>query len=302
VNVFTHNFNYKSNSGPNKFTRQLFLNLANNFNVKITDKQEEADVEFCLIQQQVYKAKPMLLRLDGIYFNSEQDYNTQNGPIKYSYDNADAVIYQSEFNKALIEKWFGQHKNGHIVHNAADLNLIKKVPILIDSRLDSFSEVWVSASTWRPHKRLRANMLYFLEHAPKNACMVIAGKIDNFDIFSDFNDHRLMYTGELSWPALISLCKKATTFVHLAYLDHCPNVVVDAQACGCKIICSSTGGTSEIVKNGIIIAEDPWDYKPIALYKPPDLDFEKITEVMLTCNNSIVEVSKKYFNIMSSIS
>ena len=103
MNIFTHSFNPKSNSGPNKFTRQLFENMIKNFNISIVDKQENADVEFCLIQQSFYKTKPMLLRLDGIYFNSDQDYNNQNAPIKYSYDNADCVIFQSNFNKKLIE-------------------------------------------------------------------------------------------------------------------------------------------------------------------------------------------------------
>ena len=69
--------------------------------------------------------------------------------------------------------------------------------------------------------------------------------------------------------SLLSLYKRSSTFVHLAYLDHCPNVVVDAQAAGCKIVCSSTGGTHEIVDNGIVILEDEWDMKPCTLYKPP---------------------------------
>ena len=98
MKVFTHNFNPKSNSGPNKFTRSLIRELINKKGFSITN-QEEADIEFCLIQKAVQKKKPMVLRLDGIYFNSEQDYERQNAPIKAAYKNADAVIFQSEFNK-----------------------------------------------------------------------------------------------------------------------------------------------------------------------------------------------------------
>ena len=75
MKIFTHNFNPKSNSGPNKFSRQLFKSLEKNNNVMTTDSQQEADVEFCLIQQQCHKVKPMVLRLDGIWFNSDQNYN-----------------------------------------------------------------------------------------------------------------------------------------------------------------------------------------------------------------------------------
>ena len=102
MKVFTHNFNPQSNSGPNKFTRQLFRKLISEKGFKITS-QEDCEVEFCLIQQTAHKKKPMVLRLDGIYFNSEQDFKSQNAPIKFSYDNADAVVFQSEFNKKLTE-------------------------------------------------------------------------------------------------------------------------------------------------------------------------------------------------------
>ena len=42
---------------------------------------------------------------------------------------------------------------------------------------------------------------------------------------------------------IYKMYKASTHFVHLAWLDHCPNVVVDARASGCKIVCSSAGGT-----------------------------------------------------------
>ena len=124
MKVFTQNFNPRSNSGPNKFTRQLFNNLIQSKDVELSS-QPDADLEFCLIQQVVEKVKPAVLRLDGIYFNTAQDYNSQNLPIKLSYDNSDAVIFQSNFNKKLIERWFGEHPNSHVVHNAFMGSLIK---------------------------------------------------------------------------------------------------------------------------------------------------------------------------------
>ena len=41
--------------------------------------------------------------------------------IEYSYNNADAVIFQSQFNKLLTEHWFGKHKNSYVFHNAPDI-------------------------------------------------------------------------------------------------------------------------------------------------------------------------------------
>ena len=89
------------------------------------------------------------------------------------------------------------------------------------------------------------------------------------------DNERVVFLGELDYMSLLSLYKRSSTFIHLAYLDHCPNVVVDAQAADCKIICSSTGGTKEIVSNGIIIHEKEWDFKPTKLYSPPAIDFSE---------------------------
>ena len=153
MNIFTHNFNPSSDSGPNKFTRQLFKSLIKQGLVTHVNHPSQADLEFCLIQQQYQKTKPMALRLDGIYFNSEQDYNNQNAPIKYAYDNADVVVFQSNFNKSLIETWFGPHKNSRVIHNAADLELLGRVSSYYydKSVIPKKAEVWTCASSWRPH-------------------------------------------------------------------------------------------------------------------------------------------------------
>ena len=100
---------------------------------------------------------------------------------------------------------------------------------------------------------------------------------------------------------MISLYKKSSTFIHLSYLDHCPNVVVDAQAGGCKIVCSSSGGTSEIVNNGIIVNEEKWDYSPTKLYHPPAMDFDNCVEVYSQLDFSISECCKNYYKVMSDL-
>ena len=303
VNIFCHNFNHNSNSGPNKFTRQLFLEIQKNKKINITS-QEHADVEFCLIQFVKPKRKNAVLRLDGIYFNSDQDFESQNAPIRYSYENCDAVVFQSNFNKLLTEHWFGKHENSNIIHNGADEDFIKSVPdTILDNTLTKETEVWSCASSWRPHKRLEENIKYFLDHARSNAFFVIAGKDPNLEMISKYqkiSNNRILYVGELDYPSLISLYKRSEKFIHLAYLDHCPNVVVDAQAAGCEVVCSSTGGTKEIVHRGKIIVEDDWNFSPIRLYKPPSMNFEKYRIVKKEKYDSIKESAKKYLKVLES--
>jgi glycosyltransferase involved in cell wall biosynthesis len=306
MKVFTHNFNPQSNSGPNKFTRSLFAELTNKKGFSI-NSQDEADVEFCLIQQAVQKKKPMVLRLDGIYFNSDQDYERQNAPIKFAYENADAVIFQSEFNKKLTEKWFGSHINSNVIHNAYFGEIIKDQTF---RKQLGDREIWSCASSWRPHKRLVDNVRYYLENSPENSIFLIAGSgyteedIKNIqklikDNFYKLDTRSILMLGELDYNMLRQMYDVSSTFVHLAYLDHCPNVVVDAVAHGCHIICSSTGGTKEIVANGTIIQEEYWNFSPIEIYKTPYVDFSKS---ILLKNNNIENIClQKYENILKSV-
>ena len=95
---------------------------------------------------------------------------------------------------------------------------------------------------------------------------------------------------------------RSNVFLHLAWLDHCPNVVVDALACGCKIICSSSGGTKEIAgPNAILIEEEEWDFKPLDLYNPPLMNFSKKRENTHSSNINMKFVANQYSDFLERI-
>ena len=289
MNIHLENVSLSRNSGPNSFARKL---------VKYTpkgswtfDSEKAADAYLCFIESRrpSFDA-PMFQRLDGIYSNNKFDYNAQNSNIKRIYDLADGVIYQSEFNRQLSIKYFGEHKNYAIIHNGADLDKISNVPELRGEAVDRYENVWSCASHWRPHKRLSENIRYFLENSGENDCLVVAGQ------GAEGPRHdRIFYVGNLPHDKLISLYKRSRYFLHLAWLDHCPNVVVDARASGCKIVCSSTGGTREIAgPDAIIIEEDEWDFEPTSLYEPPSMNFGKKIDNNYDIGYDMSEVAKKY--------
>jgi len=219
-----------------------------------------------------------------------------NRPIIDSYNNADAVVVQSEFNKLLIEKYFNARDNVHVINNGTDLKLIDMVPAAVVSDY-SRENIWLCASSWRPHKRLDDNIRYFLETAPNSDILLVAGHDAAFD-----KNPRIFYLGDLSWQQLVSAMKTSSHFIHLAWLDHCPNVVVDARAAGCHIICSSSGGTEEIAgPNSTIIEEDQWDFSPVKLYCPPTIDFSRARPTRsLNASIDIEAVAKRYLDVITS--
>jgi len=302
MKVLFDNVNTESRSGPNGFAKKLKEILSNEqYDCEVTcelSKDFVPDIQLSFIMSH-YKFAPIIQRLDGIYFNSQQDFESLNGPIKATYNAAEKVIFQSDFNKKLSEKWFGKKERSSVIRNGTSLSLIDRIEPASHEKLDDFSEIWSCASSWRPHKRLSDNIRYFLEVAPKEACFVVAGSGVVEDDFKDCIDQigkRIFYVGDLEWVDLIGLFKRSSSFLHLSWLDHCPNVVVDARASGCHIVCSSSGGTKEIAgKNATIVEEDDWDYSPVKLYHPPLMDFGKTYSNDIDNDISIERAAKEYY-------
>lgn len=295
MNIQLENVNLNSTSGPNHFASKLVkYGQKNGVNFNQTTSP---DARLCFIETRDFQSKtPLFQRLDGIYFNLSQPYKIQNQNIEKTYHHSTGVVFQSNFNKKLTTEYFGEHKNSAVIHNGADTDFIETVPPLSHSKIDKFENVWSCAASWRPHKRLNENIRYFLEHSSEKDCLVIAGKSEQ----KVEKNERIFYVGEVSVPNLISLYKRSKYFLHLAWLDHCPNVVVDARAAGCQIICSSAGGTREIAGlNGIIIEEPEWDFKPVKLYQPPTLNFSNKVKNTYDTEYNMNVVSKKYIDFLT---
>jgi len=287
LNVHLHNVNLQYSSGPNSFAQKLVK--YGRYNGVIFDTSTSADAHLCFIEtQKKYFDAPMFQRLDGIYFNTRSDYNLQNANIKRTYNMADGVIFQSEFNQRLITKYFGEHKKSTVIRNGADLDKIELIKTLDNSIINLYENVWVCASRWRPHKRLKENIRYFLERAGPKDCLVVAGEVAGETNYDQAHE-RVFFTGDLPHNALIALYKRSKYFLHLAWLDHCPNVVVDARACGCQIVCSSAGGTREIAGTDAIV-----------MYDPPKMDFSKKIQNAFDSNYDMRGVAKQYENFLVS--
>lgn len=311
MKIWFENVDFTSDSGPNSFGQKLhkqFLNLgheceeAHNDEVDVIDRP---DVILCFIESSrpVFHTVniPTILRLDGIYFNTKFDWQSQNKNIKRTYDNVEGIVFQSEFAKKEIFEFFGPHDNATVIQNGADIDYINTVQPAQNKILDSFENVWASSATWRPHKRLKENVDYFLEHSTDKDCLVIAGKrFPDVDYSKVLQSDRVFYVDQIPSETLFSLYKRSKYFLHLAWLDHCPNVVVDALASGCQIICSSTGGTKEIAgKDAILIEEEEWGICPVDLYSPPALDFSKKIKNNWDLSYNMEYVAEEYINFLS---
>ena len=97
MKIYLENINLQSNSGPNSFAKKLLSQFETMGHLLVS--QENADVALCFIEASNSTLRcPRVLRMDGIYFNTSQDYKLQNQNIERTYNTSDGVIIQSNFN------------------------------------------------------------------------------------------------------------------------------------------------------------------------------------------------------------
>ena len=112
MKIFFDNVNFNSSSGPNGFGKKLAFMIEKDNQVfssveDLIKIKEKPDVQLSFIQA-TCRLAPIVQRLDGIYFNSEQDFNSLNLPIESTYQMSSAVIFQSDLKKCLYAQmgWF----------------------------------------------------------------------------------------------------------------------------------------------------------------------------------------------------
>tara|TARA_A100001515_G_scaffold22592_2_gene17352 strand:+ start:20776 stop:21714 length:939 start_codon:yes stop_codon:yes gene_type:complete len=308
MNILLDNVNLDSTSGPNHFGKKLKTRL-DSIGHRCLTGMSQPDIQLSFIETHMpMPLAPLVLRLDGIYFDTDADFVSQNKNILRSYEMSSGVIFQSEYCKELIFKYFGEHENYEIIHNGADIEYINSIEPMQNELTSKYNNIWTCASSWyygnnpgRPRrwKRLSENIDFFLQYASVQDCLVVAGDVHQSHMVQD---DRIYYTGRLDTDNLFSLYKASKFFIHLASPDACPNVVVDARASGCKVICSSLGGSKEIAgPDALVVSEEPWDYSPMQLNGHRPINLTKIESNCYDVPYDMKDVAQKYSSFLEGV-
>ena len=163
--------------------------------------------------------------------------------------------------------------------------------------------LFVSSASWHRQKRLKENIQFFLKNKNDDDLMIVLGKNPDVKIDNLQLKQKIIFTGELTHEQCLETYRYCDWMIHLAWLDHCPNVVVEALSQGCPVICTDSGGTKEIVKeNGIIIPETkPYCFELTDYDNPYTIDISKtnLEKIKVQCQYLDIEnVARKYLEIM----
>ena len=280
MDIHFNGVDFNSQSGPNTFAGRL----AHQFTLDGHRIVGSEIYDVCLIfiepTHNILPDKPTIQRLDGVWFKPNE-FDTKNRLIKYTYNYVDAVVFQSEFNKKQITNWWGEPKKHTVIHNGirldtqAEPNDLEKFGGLAAIR-QQFTTVFCCSANWHGQKRLRENVRLFkhLQEFHPNSCLIVMGSNPE-----QIADKSIFYTGTLPHEICLLVYAISDWMIHLAWADHCPNVVVECLSQNTPVICTDCGGTQEIVKeNGVVIPETvKYDFGLADYDNPPSLDFSMFT-------------------------
>lgn len=281
MRIVFDNCNFSSTTGPNSFGTRLAKAFYNLGHEVVTDTSG-ADVSLVFIESTGRKLTPIIVqRLDGIWFNP-QNYHTHNHRIKATWNIADGIVYQSEFDKKFITKMWDVHKNTVVIKNGIEVLPQTKFAITPLEQLRArYKMMFCCSANWHGQKRLSANIDMF-KHIrttiEPSSCLLVLGSNRDTNMLAD-ND--VFYAGSQSHEVCAEVYAACNWMIHLSWLDHCPNVVVEALAQHTPVICSSDGGTRELINGyGIVVNEEkPYDFSLVDYDNPPVIDVTQITSL-----------------------
>lgn len=245
---------------------------------------------------------------------------------------AEFIIFQSQFSKDSWEHFTDDNlsQNFVIINNGVDIKQFsphnEKFSSLPKGELNI-----LASGNFRIHKRLHESlevMRRLIEIIPTCKFFVL-GRMDGqtkhviSTIITEYQSlqDNVVFLGHVNYDKLPLFYNSMDLFLHPAWLDPCPNVVVEALASGLPVVCPSTGGTCELVREGGIIIDEDFEFDFTEYYnvdKIPKLDYNKYIEAIIQIrdkrehysnlarrqaeeNLDIKKVAKKYVNVFQQI-
>ena len=279
--------------GPANFFQRLIDEINENKYAKIVGtKNLLQDISLYSSVANRINFKQHVVRIDGIYFDKKEhsgNNETLNKRIFKTIETAKGVIFQSNFSKNLVEAHYGDI-------NIPKVTILNGAPLRVIKSKKNKKKIIVCSANWRAHKRLGEIISVVRGLRSELDCeLIVLGDVGSFHKCAhDF----VTFIGEVDNALVFKYLERADLFLHLAWLDPCPNSVIEAISCGVPVVRSNQGGTPEIVNQTgcgrVAMCDDKIDYGNLVdLYNPPSPDIDEIIRVSIyVLNNSNLILSK----------
>lgn len=274
----------------------------------------DADVRLAIVKIEIKSKIPTILRLDGVYYDLDDNYKKLNTEISRSHKIANGLVYQSYLSKRMCEKYLAKRNT----------EIVDIIPNGIDD-WNSFEKHEginvVSCSKWRRPKRLEEIIEVFkiFNFKYPNAKLHILGPMRRGS--KDIKHNNVIYHGRVNEDQIKTLYKTCDIYLHLCKRDSCPSSVLESISCGVPIVTTNIcGGATEMcsITDGCeIVFEDKESLEPDRIYRDSSNKLQNkvklnIVDSMIKIINNktrvklpdplhIKRVAKRYIKLMEKI-
>jgi glycosyltransferase involved in cell wall biosynthesis len=251
---------YRPNdTGKGHFTEQLIPALEDQgVQVRLEPEGCDATVSYTYFRDRGCKL-PGLLRVDGLHMVKDRVQDGRTAVLAQAIKQAKGVVWQSDFSRHMLSPVTGVGRKNFTIWNGDSPERFADVQPIISP----WPRNILMAAKWhdgpdepRLWKRLKDHdaIAHEYVHTDPQACVWILG-----DCGKDYpSSPQVRYVGWVDHQTLARYMKMADIFMYAAWLDWCPNVVVEAMAAGCYIICGPNGGHAEIAAGyGTVLRDNP---------------------------------------------
>jgi glycosyltransferase involved in cell wall biosynthesis len=186
-----------------------------------------------------------------------------NAEVAQAIENAEVVIYQSHWAKKQLDSYI-QARSGdfEIIHNGVDLRRFSPGSASV-SNIPVLGTVGLFRYKYRLETFFQLSRRLNFKHQ-----LLIVGSVDSEagKILAQYQTDpligpRILYQSYISPDKLVEYYRRMSLLVHPVSGDACPNVVVEALACGVPVVAPKFGGSAEIIgTGGRCFTAEPWVY------------------------------------------
>jgi glycosyltransferase involved in cell wall biosynthesis len=193
----------------------------------------------------------------------QPEHHAINAAIARALEAATSVIYQSQWAKAELDALlYRRGERYSVIHNGVDLSHFQPSG-------PTFHELPILGSVGILRYRYRLQTLFEMSHNlgfPHRLLVVGSTDTECAEVLkkaqsdSDLKE-RLTYLPFVPHQQLPAIYQQMSLFVHPVCGDVCPNVVIEALACGVPVVAPRYGGTAELIgEAGEVFDCQPWVY------------------------------------------
>lgn len=193
---------------------------------------------------------PVVVSQDGVGYPGWAGARTDevNAPLRRALLAADHVLYQSEFCKRSADAFLGEPLGGwEVLHNAVDTARFKPA----EARPAGGPVLLLGGDQTQAY-RLELGLRTFaalLAEEP-DARLLVTGRVvgDPAPLVDELRlRDRVEFLGRYAQRDAPAIYGRADLLLHTKVNDPCPNVVLEAMACGLPVVYPASGGTVELV-------------------------------------------------------